>query len=63
MQQANTAQAKELEKKKQNLPQAIDLEGNITDIGGPLVGMPVVDARKKALELLEILENPVLMLN
>jgi valyl-tRNA synthetase len=33
--------------------QAIDLEGNITDIGGPLAGMPVVDARHKALELLE----------
>ena len=33
--------------------QAIDLDGNITDVGGPLAGMSVVDARKKALELLE----------
>ena len=33
--------------------QAIDLDGNITEIGGPLAGMPVADARAKALELLE----------
>jgi len=33
--------------------QAIDLEGKITDIGGPLAGLPVIEARKKALELLE----------
>ena len=33
--------------------QAIDLDGNITEVGGPLAGMSVVDARKKALELLE----------
>ena len=33
--------------------QAIDLDGNITEVGGPLSGMSVVDARKKALELLE----------
>ena len=29
------------------------IDGNMTDVGGPLAGMPVVDARKKALELLE----------
>ena len=33
--------------------QAIDLEGKITDVGGPLAGLPVIEARKKALELLE----------
>ena len=33
--------------------QAIDLEGKITDIGGPLSGLQVLEARKKALELLE----------
>ena len=33
--------------------QAIDLEGNITEIGGPLAGMSVVDARTKAIEILE----------
>ena len=33
--------------------QAIDLEGKITAVGGPLAGLPVIDARKKALELLE----------
>ncbi len=33
--------------------QAIDLEGNITEIGGPLAGMPVIDARTKAIEILE----------
>ena len=33
--------------------QAIDLDGNITEIGGPLAGMPVADARAKAIELLE----------
>ena len=33
--------------------QAIDLEGNITKIGGPLAGMSVVDARTKAIEILE----------
>ena len=33
--------------------QAIDLEGKITDIGGPLAGLPVIEASKKALEILE----------
>ena len=33
--------------------QAIDLDGNITEVGGPLVGLSVLDARKKAIELLE----------
>jgi len=33
--------------------QAIDLEGNITKIGGPLAGMSVVDARTKAIKILE----------
>jgi valyl-tRNA synthetase len=33
--------------------QAIDLEGNITEIGGPLAGMPVIDARTRAIEILE----------
>ena len=33
--------------------QAIDLEGNITEIGGPLAGMSVVDARTKAIKILE----------
>ena len=33
--------------------QAIDLEGNITEIGGPLAGMSVIDARTKAIEILE----------
>ena len=33
--------------------QAIDLDGNITEIGGPLVGMPVIDARTRAIEILE----------
>jgi len=33
--------------------QAIDLEGKITEVGGPLAGLSVIDARKKALELLE----------
>jgi len=33
--------------------QAIDLDGNITEIGGPLAGLSVVDARAKAIELLE----------
>jgi len=33
--------------------QAIDLEGNITEIGGPLAGMPVIDARTKAIGILE----------
>jgi len=33
--------------------QAIDLEGNITEIGGPLAGMPVIEARTKAIEILE----------
>ena len=37
MQQANTAQAKELEKKKQNLPQAIDLE-DLANHKGSLLG-------------------------
>ena len=33
--------------------QAIDLDGNITEIGGPLAGMPVIDARTRAIEILE----------
>jgi valyl-tRNA synthetase len=33
--------------------QAIDLDGNITEIGGPLAGLSVLDARKKAIETLE----------
>jgi len=33
--------------------QAIDLEGKITEVGGLLAGLPVIEARKKALELLE----------
>jgi len=33
--------------------QAINLEGKITDIGGPLAGLSVIEARKKALEILE----------
>jgi len=33
--------------------QAIDLEGKITEVGGPLAGLSVFEARKKALELLE----------
>ncbi|MCH2619700.1 MAG: class I tRNA ligase family protein [Candidatus Poseidoniia archaeon] len=33
--------------------QAIDLDGNITEIGGPLAGMSVIDARTKAIEILE----------
>ena len=33
--------------------QAIDLDGNITEIGGPLAGLSVFDARKKAIETLE----------
>ncbi len=33
--------------------QAIDLDGNITEIGGPLAGMSVIDARSKAIEILE----------
>ena len=33
--------------------QAIDLEGKITDVGGPLAGLSVIEARKKALEILE----------
>jgi valyl-tRNA synthetase len=33
--------------------QAIDLDGNITETGGPLAGLSVLDARKKAIETLE----------
>jgi len=33
--------------------QAIDLDGDITEIGGPLAGLSVLDARKKAIETLE----------
>ncbi|MDP6658613.1 MAG: class I tRNA ligase family protein [Candidatus Poseidoniia archaeon] len=33
--------------------QTIDLDGNITEIGGPLAGMSVIDARSKAIEILE----------
>ena len=33
--------------------QAIDLEGKITDLGSSLAGMPVLQARKKAIEILE----------
>ncbi len=33
--------------------QAIDLDGAMTDVAGPLQGMPVLDARAKAIELLE----------
>ena len=33
--------------------QAIDLEGKITELGSSLSGMPVLDARKKAIEILE----------
>ena len=33
--------------------QAIDLEGKITELGDSLSGMPVLDARKKAIEILE----------
>ena len=33
--------------------QAIDLEGKMTDVAGPLAGMPVMEARAKAIELLE----------
>jgi valyl-tRNA synthetase len=33
--------------------QAIDLDGNITEIGGPLAGMSVIDARTNAIEILE----------
>ena len=33
--------------------QAIDLDGNITDIGGPLAGLSVLDARKQAIVALE----------
>ena len=33
--------------------QAIDLDGNITEIGGPLAGMSVIDARTRAIEILE----------
>ena len=33
--------------------QAIDLEGKITELGDSLSGMLVLDARKKAIEILE----------
>ena len=33
--------------------QAIDLDGNITEIGGPLEGLSVIDARKKAIDILD----------
>jgi valyl-tRNA synthetase len=33
--------------------QAIDLDGNITELGGPLTGLSVRDARKQAIEMLE----------
>ena len=33
--------------------QAIDLDGTITEIGGPLAGLSVLDARKQAIEMLE----------
>ena len=33
--------------------QAIDLEGKMTDIAGPLAGLSVRDARARAIELLE----------
>tara|TARA_A200000159_G_scaffold157494_1_gene173668 strand:- start:2108 stop:4561 length:2454 start_codon:yes stop_codon:yes gene_type:complete len=33
--------------------QAIDLDGRMTDISGPLSGMSVMEARKKAVEILE----------
>ena len=33
--------------------QAIDLEGKITQLGSSLSGMPVLDARKKAIEILQ----------
>ncbi|HIM33074.1 MAG TPA: valine--tRNA ligase, partial [Candidatus Poseidoniales archaeon] len=32
---------------------AIDLDGCMTDVGGPLAGMPVTEARKRATEMLE----------
>ena len=56
MQQANTAQAKELEKKKQNLPQAIDLEGSAGE------GQEFITARDTKLPILKILyaNSPVL---
>ena len=33
--------------------QAIDLDGKITELGSSISGMPVLDARKKAIEILE----------
>ena len=56
MQQANTAQAKELEKKKQNLPQAIDLEGAAGE------GQEFITAKDTKLPILKILyaNSPVL---
>ena len=56
MQQANTAQAKELEKKKQNLPQTIDLEGSAGE------GQEFITARDTKLPILKILyaNSPVL---
>ena len=38
--------------------QAIDLEGKITELGSSLAGLPVLDARKKAIEILET-ENKI----
>lgn len=37
--------------------QAIDLEGKITELGASLSGMPVLEARKKAIEILESIDK------
>ena len=37
--------------------QAIDLEGKITELGSSLSGMPVLEARKKAIEILESIDK------
>ena len=37
--------------------QAIDLEGKITELGSSLSGMPVLEARKKAIEILESVDK------
>ena len=37
--------------------QAIDLEGKITELGASLSGMPVLEARKKAIEILESVDK------
>ena len=56
MQQANTAQPKELTKKKENLPQAIDLEGSAGE------GQEFITAKDTKLPILKILyaNSPVL---